>query len=415
MEITKKLGQDIENKIKENFDEQVKFLASLVQANSINPGSSAPRNLDVETGVAKLIREKLLSMKVPVRYLRARSGRPNLVAVEGPQRARKSLLLVGHMDTAPLSGKTLAPFSGLVRNGRMYGMGVLDMKASLSAYVFALKTIKDLGGKLDGKLRFAFTADGKAERPSKWGLSYLLSKGLRAKAALLGKPGTDKIAIGHRGGYRFMLTTRGEAVNTGRKVWERGKVGKNAILDMMKATKLLGDFELPFKQARAFPGRKPVFTFPTKIMGGTSVDVVPDTCVAWGDVRLMPGNTDLQVKLWMEDRLSTAPEIKWEIEDLLFVPSMELDRSELIVQALYEQTKAVGMETKLEGCGPWNEAWMLTSKDIPCIAGFGPDGGEEEMEGEWVDLESLKKVTTVYCRLILAWLGADKGLKTDAE
>ncbi len=409
MEINKKLGEDLHEKVNEIFEEQTRFLARLVRANSINPGSNAPRNLDVETEVAKEIRQELLDMGVAVRYLRARSNRPNLLAIEGPQRSRKSLLLVGHMDTAGLGTRSvIAPFSGLVRNGRMYGLGVLDMKASLSAYVYALKAIKGLKKNLGGKLRMAFTADGKADRPSKWGLSYLLSKGLKSKSAVLAKPGTDKIAIGHRGGYRFVLTTRGEAVNTGRKVWERGKVGKNAIVDMAKVIRTLGDFELPFKQARAFPGRKPVFTFPTKMMGGSAVDMVPDTCVAYGDVRLMPGNTDLQVKLWMQERLSTLPDVKWEIEDLLFVPSMELDRSEPVVQALAAEAKEVlGVAPKLEGCGPWNEAWMLTSKDIPGVAGFGPDGGEEEMEGEWVDLESLKKVTEIYARLIVSWLGLD--------
>ncbi len=410
MEVSKKLGQTIEEKVSVNFSEQVKFLASLVQANSVNPGMNAPKQLEVETNVARLIRQQLMDMGVAVRYLRARSGRPNLVAVDGPQRARKSLLLVGHMDTVGLGNRSMAmPFSGLVRNGRMFGLGVLDMKASLSAYIFALKAIKDSGSKLGGKLRFAFTADGKAERPSKWGLNYLLSKGLRAKAAILGKPGTDKIAVGHRGGYRFMLTTKGESVNTGRRVWEKGKVGKNAIVDMARVVRALDDFELPFKQARAFPGRKPVFTFPTKIMGGIAVDMVPDACVAYGDVRLMPGNTDRQVKVWMEEKLASLSDLKWEIEDLLFVPSIELDRSEPIVQTLFEEAKQVLPEPpKLEGCGPWNEAWMLAAKDIPCIAGFGPDGGDEELEGEWVDLESLKKVTEIYSRLILAWLGLEK-------
>ncbi len=141
MEITKKVGLNISEKIKENFDEQSKFLAKLVQANSVNPGVSAPKNLEVEVGVAKIIRQQLLDMGVTVRYLRARSSRPNLIAVEGPQRARKSLLMVGHMDTSPLGNKGIAPFSGLIRNGRMYGLGVLDMKASLSAYIFALKAV----------------------------------------------------------------------------------------------------------------------------------------------------------------------------------------------------------------------------------------------------------------------------------
>src|SRR5207247_9978719 len=125
-------------------------------------------NVEVESEVSKLIRHQRVEVGVVTRYLRARSGRPNLIAVDGPQRARKSLLLVGHMDTASLGNKmTPAPFSGLVRNNRMYGLGVLDMKASLSAYIFAVKALKDMGVKFEGKLKLAFTADGMAHNPSK--------------------------------------------------------------------------------------------------------------------------------------------------------------------------------------------------------------------------------------------------------
>ncbi|QHO63070.1 M20 family metallopeptidase [Candidatus Chazhemtobacterium aquaticus] len=408
-QLTKKLGRDIAKQVESNFEEQSKLLAELVRAKSVNPGDGAMRSAQVEVKVAKLIRGKFRDWGLRPRYLRARSGRPNLVTTWGPARSRKSILLVGHMDTGGVGSELInTPFSGIVRDGRLYGVGALDMKATLSAYMFAYKALADLGVRLDGKLRMAFVADGMGEGASKIGLAYLINKGIKAKAAILGKPGTDKIAIGHRGGYRFLLKTYGEAVNTGRRAWERGKKGKNAILQMDRVMRVLSGFDLPFKPARAFPGRLPVFTFPTKIKGGTSVNVVPDKCEAWGDVRLMPGNTDVQVRLWIEDRLSGLTDLEWDLEDLLFVPSMEIERSEGLVQVLAEQAKEVlGKQPKLEGCGPWNDAWMLTSRDVPCIAGFGPDGGEGA-EGEWVDLESLRKVTEIYARTILEYLGERK-------
>lgn len=408
-QLTKKLGRSISKQVESNFSDQTKFLAELVQTKSVNPGDHAQRSAQVEVKVAKLIRGRLRDWGLRPRYLRARSGRPNLLATWGPARSRKSVLLVGHMDTGGAEDeKVNAPFSGVVRDGRLYGVGAMDMKGTLTAYMYAFKALSDLGVKIDGKMKMAFVADGMGEGASKIGLAYLINKGLRAKGAILGKPGTDKIAIGHRGGYRFSLKTFGEAVNTGRRAWERGKKGKNAIWEMSRVMKALGGFDLPFKPARAFPGRLPVFTFPTKITGGTSVNVVPDKCEAWGDVRLMPGNTDVQVRLWIEDRLNAVSDLKWELDDLLFVPSMEIERSDGLVQVMAEQAKEVlGKQPKLEGCGPWNDAWMLTSKDVPCIAGFGPDGGESP-EGEWVDLESLKKVTEIYARAVIEYMGEKK-------
>jgi len=288
-------------------------------------------------------------------------------------------------------------FSAKIAGNKMYGTGILNMKASLSSYIFALKALMDLKMNPVGKLKLVFTVDGMAETTSELGLKYLVRKGLKGNSALLAKPEMNKIAIGHRGGYRFKLVTYGEAVNTGRRVWERGERGKNAILDMSRVIRVLSDFDLPYKPAKAFPGRCPVFTFPTKIAGGKGVSVVPDMCEAWGDVRLLPGNTNMQVKMWVEEKLSTLKGVNWELFDEFYVPAMEIERGEKLVQILLEQaTRELKHKPKVEGCGPWNDAWVLTASDTPCIAGFGPEGQEgSDDEGEWVDLDSVKIFTKI--------------------
>jgi len=63
--------------------------------------------------VARLIRKKLKEMEVNSRYLRCKKGRPNLLAVWGPTRSRKSLAWVGHMDTEkPVGEDAKKWFSG---------------------------------------------------------------------------------------------------------------------------------------------------------------------------------------------------------------------------------------------------------------------------------------------------------------
>ncbi len=77
------------------------------------------------------------------------SGRP------GPH-----LLLTEHLDTRPVcEGWTADPFSGAVRDGRLHGHGVMDMKAGLGSQVGAMKTLIDSGLRFNGTLTFCAVCD----------------------------------------------------------------------------------------------------------------------------------------------------------------------------------------------------------------------------------------------------------------
>ena len=401
--------RSVDAAIAKNFDSQVTFLSRLVRTSSQNPFTPEMSSAQepVEAEVAEVIAAKLKSMKLFPRKMGVSAKRPNVVCNLGPRRYRKSLLLNAHMDTLAIDDKGKgSPLSGTVRKDKLYGLGALDMKGTISAYIYAVKALQDLAVNLDGKLTMAFVVDEEPGACSEWGTKYLLTRGVRAKAAIIGEPWTHTIAVGHRGGDRFKLTTYGEAVHTGLSLWEKKKMGRNAIVDMMEVVRMLRRMEIPFKSAKMFPGRKPVFTFPTLIEGGRSINVVPDRCSAYGDVRLMPGNSGEQVKIWVCDRLARIAGLKFEIEDLLFVPAVEIDPKEEIVSKLAENAKEVlGSRPQIRGVGPWNDAWMYITHDIPAIGGFGPDGANPHQADEWVSLSSLKQVTAIYARTIIDYLG----------
>lgn len=406
---SEKLERSLSKIIKKNFPEQMAFLAGLVRARSANhftPEESTAEE-PVEREVAEMIRKRLKKWGLKPKFVGTSLLRPNVVCNVGSKRARKSLMFNGHMDTAvPSEDYTLAPFSGAVRGNRLYGVGAYDMKGSLTGYLYAVKALLDAGVELDGRLLLTFVVDQEPGACSGFGTAYLLTRGIAAKAAIVGEPGTGKIAVGHRGGYRFKLTTFGEAVNTGVSSWERGEQGRNAIVDMARVISGLQNLEIPFKPARAFPGREPVFTFPVKIRGGSAAAMVPERCVAYGDVRLLPGNSDKQVRMLIREKLLQLPDIKYEIEDVLFVPAVEVDQKEEIVETLSEVAREVlGRKPVTEGAGPWNDAWMLIKRDIPTVCGFGPDGEGAHGPDEWVDLESLRKVTEIYARTAVRYLG----------
>lgn len=402
------MNNSIARAVAATFDEEVAFVSNLVKAKSPNPYTpqNTPLRESVEGEVPTLIFEKLKNIGLSPRYLGASKERLNVVAEWGEKRGRMGLMLNGHMDTIPPEGRdAISPYSGMVRNGKLYGLGALDMKASLGAYIYAVKALMSAKVKLKGKLTLAFVVDEESGACSPYGTQYLLEQGCVPKACFIGEHGSEFVRIGQRGTYRFKIVTRGESVHTGVSAWERGEVGHNAVVDMSKIIDALQSIEIPFKQSKMFEGRRPVFTFPTKIEGGSSLNSVPSICEAYGDVRLLPGNSEAQVKLLMVERLQKLG-VNYEIQDLMFVPAVEIDQHDPLVASLQRVAKAVlGYTPEAKVSGPGTDGWMMVKRDIPTIMGFGPDGGGEHGRGEWVDLASLKKVTEVYARFIADYLG----------
>lgn len=408
--MAKDLQKEIKLTVEKNFDQQIKFLQKLVKTKSGNPFTSenSSYNNPVELEVAKLIKNKIEETGFIVKFAGASSRRPN-VTCEIKGSSKKTLILNGHMDTVvPSDDWSDNPYGGEIKNGRLFGVGSSDMKASLAVFVFAAKAIADMKLKLKGNLIFTFVVDEEPGACSPFGTKYLLDYGLKGDAAIVAEPLTEKICIGHRGIYRFKLQVFGKAIHSGLSSWEKGKKGKNAIVEMSRAIQALQKIKIPFNSSVVFPGRKPVFTFPTKIQGGKSINVVPALCEAYGDVRTMPGISREQIRSLIVTKLNNL-KIKYKLEDLLFVPAVEISKDEEIVQTLLKSSKSILKRSPvLGGIGPCTDAWMFIRKGIPAICAFGPDGKNFHAKNEFVYLESVKKTTEIYMRTIIDFLGVEE-------
>ncbi len=72
--------------------------------------------------------------------------------------AGRDLLLNGHIDVVPAGDEaawTTPPWDPVVRDGRVYGRGAVDMKGGLCCALFAAKAIRDAGLRLRGRLSVA--------------------------------------------------------------------------------------------------------------------------------------------------------------------------------------------------------------------------------------------------------------------
>jgi acetylornithine deacetylase/succinyl-diaminopimelate desuccinylase-like protein len=241
--------------VQSTFGQQIEFLQRLVRARSSNPflPDSSPPEVPVEKVVAAVIQQELHRLGLPAEQFGISTKRPNVECrIPGSGKMGKTLILTTHIDTVEPSGYTRDPWGAQIEDGKLYGVGAADAKAQIAAFVYALHALRQTGISLAGAVILAFVVDEEPGACSPYGTRYLLETGqLRGDAAIIGEPGNDNIAPGHRGIYRFRLRIQGEATHTGLKAWEQSRKGHNAILEMARLA--LAEQELPDRNMARVP------------------------------------------------------------------------------------------------------------------------------------------------------------------
>jgi acetylornithine deacetylase len=106
--------------------ELAELTGQLVAIDSTNP-DLVPDGAG-EGEIAAFVGEWLGTAGLEVDLYEAMPGRPNVVGIARGRGGGRSLLLNAHMDTVGVAGM-VAPFTPVVRDGRLHGRGAGDMKA----------------------------------------------------------------------------------------------------------------------------------------------------------------------------------------------------------------------------------------------------------------------------------------------
>ncbi|NHJ26163.1 MAG: M20 family peptidase, partial [Candidatus Lokiarchaeota archaeon] len=189
--------EEIEKKVLDRIDEMrdeiIKFHQRIIQIPSENPPSKYKE-------VANFTEAKMKEMGLITNIKR------NNVIGEFGNSNGKTLILNGHYDTVEAFKKwTKDPFGGEIIDGKIYGRGASDDKSSVTAELFAIKALLELGIKLNGKV--ILTAVGDEETGGLRGVEYLLSSGLvNGDACLLGDAPCDYL-FGYTGGTMYITFT----------------------------------------------------------------------------------------------------------------------------------------------------------------------------------------------------------------
>lgn len=114
--------------------------------------------------------------------------RPNIV-VRFPGRTKRRLWIITHTDVVPEGERSLwktDPFRAEVKGSRVYGRGTSDNGQELTASLYALAALKELGITPEYEVCLAFVAD--EELGSRHGIVHLIEKGLFSPDDLVAVP-----------------------------------------------------------------------------------------------------------------------------------------------------------------------------------------------------------------------------------
>lgn len=377
-------------------DEMTAFCARLLQTPSVN-------GVHDERALALVIAEQAKALGLDIQVVGANPNRPNVIistSSEGPT----GLLLVGHLDTVPAGDEAAwshPPFAGEQADGKLYGRGAVDTKGGMTAALYALWLLKQHPEALPhGRAQLVCVPDEESGATGTLGIKWLHENGLLEGKGAIYAYSEDYITLGHRGLLRYKLVCHGQAVHSGSNEWQQGTAGKNAVTGMARLLLELESLKFEYSTTPYFTSYRPIITAGTLIQGGVSINIVPDTCEAWIDIRLTPEFDRPQMEALIDDcitRVSGERGVAFERVLLNDAAAVLTPDDAAIVQVLESVVRDVkGKDPQRVVAGPTNEGYLLVERGIPTICGFGPMGENAHAVDEYVEIDSLPQTAAIF-------------------
>jgi len=123
------------------------------------------------------------------------------------------VVLNGHIDVVPPGSRddwSVDPWSGAVRDGRVFGRGATDMKAGLVCQLAAVTALRDAGVRLGGRVALHSVV---GEEDGGLGTFGTLRRGHRGDLAIVSEPTALAVVPAAAGALTFRLTVSGRAAH----------------------------------------------------------------------------------------------------------------------------------------------------------------------------------------------------------
>ncbi|REK76060.1 M20 family metallopeptidase [Paenibacillus paeoniae] len=374
------------------------ILRELVQIPSVNPSfeGGVP-----ELEVADYVERFFHRLGLTVERREVKTDRPNIIGMLPGERSHSpGLLLEAHMDTVQTINMTIDPFAAVIEDGKLYGRGACDTKASLAAMLAAIEWCVENDKVPHIPVYIAATVD---EEVHYQGVLDLLQIKERFSGAIVGEPTGLHAVIAHKGVVRCEIETVGIAAHS-----SRPSEGVSAIDAMVQVITHIREVVTPRLLAQPHPLVGAASLSVTEIAGGIAPNTIPDRCRIKIDRRTIPGEDSEQV--WRElcdelNKLELGDDRASVIVHPPFVLDYTLDTSadsDIVQQLTKAACKRIG-EVHTLGVPYGTDASKLAMVGIPSVV-FGPGSIDQaHTEDEWVDLEQVALAADILIDVILSY------------
>lgn len=259
------------------------YLSQLVQIPSVGPENAGVRSGEPGEGqIADRLAAWFTALGGEVHREEVLPGRPNLYGIWHGTSDRWIAVDV-HVDTVGVETMQVNPFDGRVADGRIYGRGAVDTKASLGIVLAGLEALQGSGRRLEANL---LVCASMAEETGAIGAAafakWVRQMNLPLDQLLVAEPTLCAPVYGHKGTVGIELTIQGVAVHS-----SEPEKGANAIA---AAADIIAAYVQEHRRLRALPPTSELGTpslTVSMIEGGQAVNIVPDRCTIRLDRRLV--------------------------------------------------------------------------------------------------------------------------------
>ena len=207
---------------------------------------------------------------------------------------KPTVLLNSHLDTVqPRFGWTSDPFSPIVDNEKITGLGSNDAGASLVCLAAAFLEFYDM---TDLRYNIIFLASAEEEISGKNGIGSVLNDLGELNFAIVGEPTMMKMAIAEKGLMVIDCVAEGISGHAARDI------GKNAIYVALKDITWIRDYKFPKESEMLGSVNMTV----TMIHSGSQHNVIPDQCEFVIDIRSTDKYTNEEILDLLRDNLAST-------------------------------------------------------------------------------------------------------------